>query len=122
MSKMALLQIGYHHYAVPLEDLSNALCMFERFRKVGQKYDGGYVYWFEADDKESDIGISIVAASSILDSEPAAKPEPAKPAPVQKAKDVRVLAAPSDEPIVIGPLPPLREFVNEHRDEESEAA
>lgn len=116
MSKIALVRIGYQDYAVPLEELSTALAQFERFRKVSSRYEGGYVYWY--DKEEADIGVTLVGADAILPSEPEKKP--ADPPTKPKAVDVRLFVAPSDaNPISIaGGIPPLREFVNEHRDEE----
>jgi hypothetical protein len=117
VTKLALIQIGLQHYAVPISELAETLGVFDRMRKVSYRYESGYVYWYD-NSGDTDINVSVVPVDRISDSEPDKKSAPTATPTKPKAKDERLIAAPSDEPIAIGTLPPLREFVNEHRDDE----
>ena len=88
----------------------------EGLRRVSNRYESGkgYTYWY---DGSEDVSVNIIAADSIHNSDPGKTPLQTV-APVVKAKDERLIAAPGDEPITIGKVPPLRDFVNEHRDED----
>lgn len=113
---VAVVEIGYERFVVPIEQLPQLVSMFG-MRRVERKYESnGYVYWY-AKQSERPLEVSIINANSILDSEPSAQVPP--PAPVAvSTPDVRVLAAPSDTPIEIKNVPSMREFVDEFRHED----
>lgn len=87
---IALIEIGYQNYAVPLEALSEALRLFASFRRVSSRHETG-VYWYDG-DKDRELLVTIVPAERIHASEP--NKAPAQPAE-QPKPDERLIAAPS---------------------------
>lgn len=123
--KMALVDFGYQTYAIPLEALSATLAQFAALRKVDKRYEtGGYVYWFSADD-DRELNATVIAASRIQDSEPGKAPVAPPAAAAVKPEDpadARLIAAPGDEPICVRKVPPMRDFVDEYRHDETPIA
>lgn len=121
MSKVALVQFGYQTYAIPLEALSDTLAQFAALRKVESRYEtGGYVYWYSSEEDRK-LSATVVPVARIHESDPGKTPPPVQvPAPAQAIKpaDERLIAAPSDAPISIRSVPPMRDFVDEYRHEE----
>jgi hypothetical protein len=126
MEKVALVRIGYQEYALPLDSLAAFLTAVtgSTKRKVESEYrKGGYVYWYAPPTSDSDdMSVTVISADRILESKPDAQPASPAPVVVVAPPDSRVLAAPSDEPILIKSVPPMREFVDEWRHEPQEAA
>jgi hypothetical protein len=120
-AKTALVQFGYQTYAIPVGELSATLTQFAALRKVEKRYEaGGYVYWY-SDDIDGELDVTVIAGSRIQDSDPGKAPV-VQPAPAEVKPDPvddRLIAAPSDEPILIRSVPPMREFVDEFRHEEA---
>lgn len=113
---IAIVTIGYQQFAVPLEKLADVALLFG-FRTVERRYDKDYVYWYSGQQYRAEI--ALVQESDIHESEPPKASDPPK-ATVAAAKiDDRVIAAPSDTPIEIKSVPPMREFVDEFRHEDA---
>jgi hypothetical protein len=114
---VALVDIGYAKFEVPVAFMEQLAQMFAQMRKVESRYDGGgvgYRYWYDA--VPSDVmSVTILDAAAVLDAEPPKECAPAVYKPTKQA-DSRIVAAPSDEPITIGKVPPMRDFVDEYRD------
>lgn len=123
-NKIALVDFGYQTYAIPLESLSATLEQFAALRKVEKRYEtGGYVYWY-SDEEDRELNATVIAGSRVHDEDPGKTP-PA-PVPVQPVfsapADERLIAAPSDAPIAIRSVPPMREFVDEWRHDDAPVA
>jgi phosphoribosylcarboxyaminoimidazole (NCAIR) mutase len=123
MEKVALVRVGYQEYALPLDALTAFLSAISGVttRKVESEYrKGGYVYWYAPPSDGDEISVTVISAGRILESKPDPVTAVVTPVPVVATPpDSRVLAAPSDEPILIKSVPPMREFVDEWRHEEA---
>ena len=70
MSKVALIQFGYQHYAVPIEALSETLAKFAGLRRVSSRYEkDGYVYWYDSTD-DREISVTVVPEGRVHAAEP----------------------------------------------------
>jgi hypothetical protein len=115
---VALVDIGYAKFEVPVAFMEQLAQMFAQMSMVASRYDGGgvgYRYWYDATPSDV-MSVTILDAAAVLEEEPpkeGAAPVVSKPI---KQADSRIVAAPSDEPITIGKVPPMRDFVDEYRD------
>ena len=112
---VAIVSIGYSKFVVPLSILEQIASM----SKVEERYDGGdvgYVYWYSTDKKC--LAVELIQRDRILLEKPEEKPKEKPVAKVPRPDD-RLFAGSTQPPIIVGSVPPMREFVNEYRDGEN---
>lgn len=93
MPKMFVFELGWNHYAVPIEDGPLALQLLQSMRKVEA---GGYQkpYTFAGDDLAF---TSLTVAEVVAPEPPAPPPEPPPPEPPLRLEHTAKLPPPRDD-------------------------